>query len=82
MAFLKLRVHAASRRSDITAKSSDTFEIYVRAPAEQGRANREALSLLAAQLGVPVGRIRLVKGAHSPSKIVALDLEERGSIKR
>ena len=44
--------------------------VRVRAPAQAGRANRDALAMVAKALGLVPGRLRLVKGAHSPSKIV------------
>ncbi len=49
---IKLRVHPDVKAASLTKKSEDTFEISVRAPAEDGRANRESLALLAKALGV------------------------------
>ena len=68
--FLKLRVHPDSKQSSIKRTAPDAFEVWVKAPAERGLANREALGFLAKALGKPAGNIRIVKGAHSPSKIV------------
>ena len=67
---IKLRVHPDTKKTSLTKKSDDAFEISVRAPAEDGRANREALVLLAKALGVDVRRLHIVKGATSPHKIV------------
>ena len=69
---IKLRVHADSRRSAVGKRAEDSYEVWVRAKAERGMANREALGALAAALGVPFARLRLVKGAASPAKIVEL----------
>ena len=72
MTYLKLRVHASSKRTCVVKKSSDAYEIYIKEPAEQGRANKAALGMLAVELGIPAGKLYLVKGAHSPAKIVAI----------
>lgn len=45
------------------------YKISVREKAEAGRANARIKELLARELGVPSGRVRLVKGAREPSKI-------------
>ena len=42
----------------------------MRAEPEQGRANAAVLALLAGRLGVEAKRLRIVKGATAPSKIV------------
>jgi len=70
--YIKLKVHPGSKREEAIRKAPDSFELWVKAPAEQGRANAAALALLAGELKVPRGKIRLVKGAQSPAKIVLL----------
>lgn len=69
---IKLRVHPDSKKDAVLRKAPDLFEIWVRAPAERGRANAACLALLAGELGVSAGRIRLIKGGKSPSKIVEI----------
>jgi uncharacterized protein YggU (UPF0235/DUF167 family) len=56
----------------IIRKGVDSFELWVRAPAERGQANTAALSLLALSLKLPVKRLRIVKGSQSLSKIVSV----------
>ena len=69
---LRLKVHAEAKAEKLVDKGSDRFEIWVRAPAEAGRANKAVLSLLAAHLGIPSGRLWIIKGAHQPTKIIAI----------
>lgn len=69
---IKLKVHAASNGSSLTKKAPDTFEVWVRAPAKDGRANREALAALSKALGRDVRGLHIVKGATSPNKIVKI----------
>lgn len=45
-----------------------TLRLYVRAPAVEGKANRAAIELLAAHLGVPKSAVRLTAGATSRFK--------------
>jgi len=67
---IKLRVHPGARADELRRRSPDHFEVWVREPAEKGRANAACLRLLGRELGVAPGRIRIVKGGRSPSKIV------------
>lgn len=50
-----------------------TLVARVRAPAVDGQANHALLRLLAAELGVARGRVRLVAGAAGRRKLVAAE---------
>lgn len=67
--YLKVKVHAGEKKNRLVQKAADTFEIWVKAPAQEGQANQAVRALLAAHLGVAENKISLVKGATSPSKI-------------
>lgn len=67
---LKLRVHPDSKKDALEKRASDHYEVWVKAPAENNKANVACLTLLGRELGIEPRRIRLIKGAHSPSKIV------------
>lgn len=67
--YLKVKVHADEKKNKIVQKSSDSFEIWVKAPAEQGRANEAVRAVLAEYIGVPENKLSLIKGATSPAKI-------------
>jgi uncharacterized protein (TIGR00251 family) len=66
---IKLKVHPASKTVSLTRKAADSFEVWVRSPAKDGQANREALAALSEALGTAAG-LHIVKGATSPNKIV------------
>lgn len=68
----KVKAHPGSKEDRLSRRGPDSFEIWVRAEAERGQANAAVLRLLAAALGVPSKRLRIIKGATSPSKIVRL----------
>lgn len=72
MNYFKLKVHAGARENRLVAKAPDAFEVWVKAPAERGQANAAVLAILAAHLGLPAARLRIIKGSTSPSKIVTL----------
>ena len=67
--YLKVKVHAGEKHNKLVKKSSDTFEIWVKAPAEQGRANEAVRVLLADHLNISENKLSLIKGATSPAKI-------------
>jgi uncharacterized protein YggU (UPF0235/DUF167 family) len=66
----RVKAHSDAREDRLERLGPDRFEAWVRAPAEGGRANAAILSLVARELGLPAKRLRIVKGARSPSKIV------------
>lgn len=72
MVLYRVKAHPDAKKDALLEKAPGVFEIWVRAPAEQGRANEAVLALLAAKLGVEAKRLRIIKGATSPSKIVQL----------
>ena len=67
--FIKVKVHAGQKQNRLVQKAPDSFEIWVKAPAEEGRANKTVKAILAAHLGVTENRLCLIKGATSPAKL-------------
>ena len=67
--YIKVKVHAGEKKNQLLQKAPDTFEVWVKAPAQEGRANGAVRTLLAAQLGVKENQLLLIKGATSPAKI-------------
>ena len=70
--FYKLKVHADSKQEKAVRKGPDSFELWVKAPAERGLANISAIRLLAAEIKIEPKNIMLIKGAQSPAKIVKI----------
>ncbi len=70
--YLKVKVHAGEKKEKLLRKSADTFEIWVKAPAERGLANAAVRLALAAHFGVAENKLSLIKGATSPAKIFLL----------
>jgi uncharacterized protein (TIGR00251 family) len=73
-----LRVTPRGGRDDIDgietlADGRSVLKVRVRAIAEGGEANRAVMELLAKALGVPRAKIRLLSGATSRLKQIAVD---------
>ena len=71
--FIKVKVFPNSKKEEVTQKSSDDFEIKVKAAPRQGAANSRTVELLAGFLKIPAGRLRLIKGAKTRNKIFKVD---------
>lgn len=67
--YIKVKVHAGEKTNKLVQKAPDTFELWVKAPAEQGRANEAVRALLAQHLNLPENKLSLIKGTTSPAKI-------------
>ena len=70
--FIHIKVHPESKEHKISRTSDTSFDVFVRTKAEQNKANHDALALVSAYTHVPLHKIRIVTGHHSPSKILEL----------
>lgn len=68
---LKLKVVPDSKIEKVERIKDDEFRIWVKAPAENGKANERVLKLMREFLGSR--RMRIVSGHTSPSKIISVD---------
>lgn len=72
-ALLSVRVHPSARRVSVEKLGPGDYKVCVTAPPEKGRANTAVLEALASSLGIPVSRLRLVRGTASRIKIVTVE---------
>lgn len=70
--YLKLHLTPEAKRDSITRIGQDKLAISVKEKAEGNQANKRALELLAEHLGIPVAKIRIVSGHHSPHKMISI----------
>ncbi|HUT86340.1 MAG TPA: DUF167 domain-containing protein [Elusimicrobiales bacterium] len=70
--FIKLKVFANSKKNCIIQISRDTFKVYVKQKAVGGAANKKALELLADALQIEAKKLKIIKGAQRPNKIVKI----------
>ncbi len=73
--FIKAKVTAGVKKEAILRLGEDSFRISVKEPAERNLANKRVMELIAGHFKVPVGKVRLVNGHHSPSKILSINIE-------
>lgn len=67
-------IKPGSRKGPVVEIGDDgALTLFVREPATEGKANRAAVVLLAAHLGVPKSRVRLIAGQTSRLKRFAVD---------
>ncbi len=69
-ALLRVKAHPNAKEDRVAPLANGGYEVWVRAKAEGGRANEAVLALLARELRIERKRLRLFKGATSPSKLV------------
>ena len=69
---LALRVRAGARQERIIGPHGGALKVSVNAPPQRGQANRAVLDLISGALGLPAGRVEIVKGVASPDKIVQI----------
>lgn len=70
MKFIKVKVKTKAKENRVEMRSSDSFEISVKEPAENNRANRAAICILASFLKIEPKKLRIVKGHSLPAKII------------
>jgi len=69
-----VRVHPGAALDGLAGRLADgTLRLRVRAVPEGGRANRAVTDLLAGLLGVPRGRVSVVRGPGSRAKVVEVE---------
>ena len=70
---LAVRVVARASRNEIAGFEGETLRVRVSAPPVEGRANQALTRLLAEELGVARGDVRVVAGHGSRDKVLAVD---------
>ncbi len=70
--YVKVRVTPDAKRERVEKRKDGAYAIAVKEPAEQNLANTRVRELLARELGVAPGKLRLVAGFRSPHKIFSV----------
>jgi uncharacterized protein len=75
---LTLRVSPNASANSISIERPDALTIRLTTPPVEGRANKDAIKLLAKKLGIAASKIEIVRGKTSRDKVVlifGLDIE-------
>ena len=70
--YIKVRVTAGAKREAITEVSKSSYKISVKEPVERNLANKRVVELIAKELKLPVGKVRIINGHQSPSKMLSV----------
>ena len=71
--YIKIKVTADAKKEKFEQKSEDLFEIAVKEKAKQNMANERVREVVARHLGIIKGKVRIISGHRSPSKIISVD---------
>lgn len=67
--FIKVTVHPESTQDSIAQRGPDVYDVYVRASAQHGHANKVVTALLSKHFG---SGVRMVSGGTRSHKIFAI----------
>jgi uncharacterized protein (TIGR00251 family) len=70
---IRVRVKPNSRFSLLTQSADGSWVAHVKAPAIEGRANRELVALIAEQFHCVKGAVRIKSGAGGRMKLVRIE---------
>ncbi len=70
--YIRVRVTADTKKESFIKSDEDSFLVSVKEPAEQNRANKRVLELLAEHFNISPRQIRIISGHHSPGKIFSI----------
>ncbi|MGH8753451.1 MAG: DUF167 domain-containing protein [Burkholderiales bacterium] len=79
---LKIKVVSKSSRNSVAGWVGDTLKVCVNAAPEKGKANLATQEILAAALGLPKDKVRVVSGLTSARKLVEIGELSEAEIKQ
>ena len=71
---IHVKIKPDSKEDKIVEKNETSFIVYVKEPAEDNRANKRLIELMAEKFNIIKSKIKIATGHHAPSKI--LDIVE------
>jgi len=69
---IKIKVFPNSKKREIVKKSEDSFLVFAKSKAKENQANCEMLEFISDYLKIPISKIRIIKGAKEPNKIIQI----------
>jgi uncharacterized protein YggU (UPF0235/DUF167 family) len=73
--YIKVRVTAGAKRELVEKLSEDHYDISVKEPALRNMANTRIREIIALEHGIPLGKVRIISGHHSGSKMLSVDVQ-------
>lgn len=69
--FIKVKIKAKSEK--VEKIDADHFEVWVKTPPVEGKANESVIKLLSEYLDIPKSAINIVSGTKSRNKVIDID---------
>ncbi len=79
---LSVKAQPGASRNEVAGFEGEVLRVRVTAPPERGKANQAVIEELARALGLPRGRITLVRGAGSRRKVLEIEGLEMPEIRK
>ncbi len=76
--YIKIRAVPSAKKELFEQVSKDHFKITVREKPKNNQANQRIVALVASHFKIASGKVRIISGHHSPSKILSVDIETVG----
>jgi uncharacterized protein (TIGR00251 family) len=70
---LKVKVKPGSRQQKVQKTGEREYAVRVLSPPVGGKANKEAIAVLASHFHIPPSRIKILRGEKSRQKIVIIE---------
>lgn len=70
--YIHVKVTAHARKEEFKEIKKDHFTVSVKEKAEHNMANSRVMELLATHFSLPLNKVRIVNGHHSPSKLFSI----------
>jgi uncharacterized protein YggU (UPF0235/DUF167 family) len=70
--YIKVLVQTSAKKESLKKISADHFEISVKEKPVQNLANRRVTAIIAEHFNIPVGKVKIINGHHSPSKLLSI----------
>ena len=70
---ISVTVKPSSKSPSVTQLTESEFRVAVREPAQDGKANRALIELLADHFRIAKSTIKIVRGLHSRHKLIEVD---------
>lgn len=74
--YVKVYANPGAKRESLETDKKGRLRISVTEPARANLANRRIVEVVAAHFGLPTGKVRIISGHQSPSKLVSVDTDE------
>lgn len=72
--YIKVRAITKAKEEKVEETSPDHLVVSVREKPENNAANRRILELVAQHFTIPVAKVKILSGHHSPSKMLVVDV--------